>query len=164
MVRRSLFFGLTLILILAFTFLSVRGCRQEDAPPEQPRETVEKSETTATRVLKPQDLEIGRSQMTVDRSVDASGKPLFAARHEIEIFNRGSVPYMKMRLRIAYLSSTGKILETKHHTIDQTILPGASLGLADIRIDGLSEPAAEARLSIVYADIGSSSQEAKPHN
>ncbi len=164
MVRRSLFFGLTLILILAFTFLSVRGCRQEDAPPEQPRETVEKSETTATRVLKPQDLEIGRSQMTVDRSVDASGKPFFAARHEIEIFNRGSVPYREMRLRIAYLSSTGKTLETKHHTIDQTILPGASLKIADLRTDGLTESPAASRISILYADIGNSSQEAKPHN
>ena len=51
MIRRSLFFGLTLILLLGFVFLSLRGCRQEEEPAGQPMETVEKSEATATRVF-----------------------------------------------------------------------------------------------------------------
>jgi hypothetical protein len=163
MIRRSLFFGLTLVLILGFIFLTMRGCRQEEAPAGEPVQTIEKSETTATRVLKPQDLEIVRSKTVLERKA-GTAKPSFSVRHEIEIFNRGNVPYKEMRLNFVYLSRTGKVLETRNHSIGQTILPGATLKLTDIRMDGFSESAAESRVSIVYADIGNASSAMKPHH
>lgn len=164
MIRRSLFFGLTLILLLGFVFLSVRGCKQEEEPADQPMETVEKSEATSTRVLKPQDLEVALSKTVLEKYAGPSDKPSFAARHEIEILNRGNVPYKSMLLNIDYLAPTGKVLETRRHSIVETVLPRAALKLEDIRIDGLTGRAAEARISIIYADIGSSSPEATTRN
>jgi hypothetical protein len=163
MMRRSLFFGLTLLLVLAFVFISIRGCRKEKEPESEPMETVEKSEATATRVLKPQDLEIARSQMVLERN-EGTAKPSFAARHEIEIFNHGSVPYKEVRLNFIYLSRTGSVVETRNYSIAQDILPGAALKLADIRMDGLSASTREARVSIRYADIGNAAPAVKRHN
>jgi hypothetical protein len=163
MIRRSLFFGLTLILMLGFIFLALRSRRQEEEPAGLPEETVEKSEATAARALKPADLEIVRSKMVLERNAGTT-KPSFSARHEIEIFNHGNVPYKEMRLNFVYLSRTGKVLETRTYSIGQTILPGATLKLTDIRMAGFSESAAESRVSIVYADIGNASSDMKPHN
>jgi hypothetical protein len=61
-----------------------------------------------------------------------------------------------VRLNFVYISSAGKVVETRGHVVVQTVLPGAILKLADIRISGLPESAANARIFIVYADIGSS--------
>ena len=163
MIRRSLFFGLTLVLMLGFIVLVIRSCRQEAEPASGPGEMIEKSESTAVRALKPADLEIVRSKTVLERNAGTT-KPSFSARHEIEICNRGSVPYKEIRLNFVYLSRTGKVLETRTHSIGQTILPGATLKLADIRMDGFSESAAESRVSIVCADIGNTSSAVKPHN
>jgi hypothetical protein len=163
MMRKSLLFALTLVLMLGFIFLTVRGCRHEEEPASLPVETTEKSEATAARALKPADLEIVRSKTVWERNANAT-KPSFSARHEIEISNRGSVPYKEMRLNFVYLSRTGKILETRTHSIGQTILPGATLKLTDIRIDGFSESAAESKVTIVYADIVNASSDMNPHN
>ena len=84
------------------------------------------------------------------------------AIESIEIFNRGNVPYKEMRLNFVCLSRTGKVLETRNYSIGQTILPGATLKLTDIRMDGFSESAVESRVSIVYADIGNASSAMKP--
>lgn len=154
MMRRSLFFGLTLILVLAFTFISLRGCKQEEAALEQPTETTEESAASATRALKPLDLEITRSKTVLERSSGSDTKKSLRARHEVDVFNRGSVPYKELMLHFAYLSSNGKSLEERDHSIAKTILPGAVLKLSDIRMDGISESAADARVSIIYADIG----------
>jgi len=101
--------------------------------------------------------------MVLERNAGTT-KPSFSARHEIEIFNRGNVPYKEMRLNFVYLSRTGKALETRTYSIGQTILPGATLKLTDIRMAGFSSSAAESRVSIVYADIGNASSDMKPHN
>jgi hypothetical protein len=113
--------------------------------------------------LKPQDLEIVRSKTILERNA-GTVKASFTARHEIEIINRGNVAYVKIQLRFVYLSRTGKVLETRNHSIAQTILSGAALKLADIRMDGLSESAKEARVSIIYADIGNASPAGTPPN
>ena len=163
MIRRSLFFGLTLILILAFAFLSVRGCRQQEEPAAQPAETVEKSEATATRVLKPKDLEIARSKTDLEINT-AKGKSSVSARHEVEILNHGNVPYGETRLNFIYLSRTGKVTETRGYSVAQAILPGAVLKLTDIRMDDLPVSAMKARVEIVYADVGNTPTAVLPHN
>jgi hypothetical protein len=163
MMRRALFFGLTLVLILAFVFLSVRGCRQGKEPANPSTETVEKSEASATRVLQPQDLEITLSKMTLEKHEDGA-KPSLAARHKIEIVNHGNIPYRNIRLTFVYRSRAGKVLETRNHSMDQSILPGAVLKLADLRMDGLIESTAEAHISITYADVGIAPEAVTPHN
>ena len=75
MLRRSLFFGLTLVLMVGFIFLTVRGCRQEEEPAGPPAETVEKSPATAVRALKPADLEIVRSKTFFEKN--AGNKAVF---------------------------------------------------------------------------------------
>lgn len=120
-------------------------------------ETVEKSKSTATRVLQPQDLEIVHSQMALEKD---AGR----ASHEIEMMNRGNIPYREVGLRLAYLSRSGKVVETRSYAATQTVRPGATLKLTDIRIESLPKSVAGVRISVAYADIGNDPQAAQPHN
>ena len=104
-----------------------------------------------------------RSKMVLEK-MRVHQSRLFQPGTKLKFINRGNVPYKEIRLNFVYLSRTGKVLETRSHSIGQTILPGATLKLTDIRIDGFSESAAESRVSIVYADIGNVSPDMKPHN
>jgi hypothetical protein len=163
MIRRSLFFGLTLILILAFALLSIRGCQQQEEPAGRSTEIIKQSESSATRVLKPQDLEIIHSKIVLERSADAE-KSTLSARHEIEIFNRGSVPFQDIRLKFVYTSRAGGNIETKDYSVSKTISPGSTLKLTDIMIGGLPKSAADARVTILFADIANARKQEVPHN
>jgi hypothetical protein len=156
MIRKSLFLGLTLVLIVALINLIIRGRRLEKEKSSKLVEVVKDSEPTPTRVLAPQDLEIIQSTMKLVR--EAAVKQLPTARHEIEIRNVGKVSYGEIQLRVVYLDRNGKVLTTKTRSIAQTILPGITLKFADILIDGVPASAAACRVTIVYADMGLAAQ------
>ncbi len=52
-----------------------------------------------------------------------NNKAVFSVRNEIEIFNRGNVPYKEMRLNFVFLSQTGKVLETRIHSLAKQSCP-----------------------------------------
>ena len=155
MLRRYLFWGLTLVLVVALTNLIIRGCRLEKEQARQHVETVEEAKPTFTRVQKPQDLKIVQSKMELEKKTD-TGKPLNTARHEIEIHNGGNVPYKEIQIRFVYLSRTGNKLETRTHSIDQSILPGTTLKLASFRVDGIPSSVTNLQATIICADIAPS--------
>jgi hypothetical protein len=154
MIRKSLFWGLTLVLVVALVFLMVRGRRMEKKQSGRLVEAIQQSKSTPTRVLGPQDLEIIQSKMHLQGEAGAT-KPFLAAHHEIEIRNNGNVPYGEIQLRFAYLDRSGKVLITKTHSATQGILPGAILKLADIMVDGLPAATTSFRVTVAYADIRS---------
>jgi len=153
MVRKSLFWGLTLVLVVALINLIIRGRRLEKLQASQLVEVVKEAKPTPTRVLAPKDLEIVQSALRLE-GVGGGKIESQTARHEIEIHNKGTVPYATIQLDLNYLDHSGKVLATLTQAVKQVILPGATLKIADIRIDGAPLSAVNSRVTIAYADIG----------
>jgi hypothetical protein len=153
MIRKYLFWGLTLVLVVALVNLIIRGRRLEKQQVDRLVEVVQDSEPTATRVLRPQDFEILQSKMLLEQE-PGSKKQSRTARHEIEIRNKGKVSYSGIQLSFDYLDRSGRALGTKTRAVVQTILPGATLKIAEIKVDGIPISTVDSRVAIVYADIG----------
>ena len=153
MIRKSLFWGLTLVLVVALVNLMIRGRRLEKQQGSQPVEVVQESTPTSTRVLAPQDLEILHSGMRLEEQAGSTAQAETAV-HEIEIRNNGSVPYGTIQLGFDYLGSDGKLLASKTRSIIQTIVPGATLKLIDLKAEGLPTSTASSRVAVIFADIG----------
>jgi len=156
MIRRSLFWGLTLVLIVALTFLINRSCRLEKEQAQQLVETIEQAKPSSTRALEPRDLKIVQSKMELE-SADSGDKTSSTARQEIEIYNGGNAPYREIQLRFAYRDRSGKVIASKTYSVTQTIRPGGALKLDNIKIADIPSSAATLQATIVYADIGLSS-------
>jgi hypothetical protein len=156
MIRKSLFWGLTLILVLALAYLMIRGRRTENQEVGRPAEVVREYKPSATRVLAPQDLEFLLQKMALEKEINPSdsSEESRTARHRIKVRNNGKVPYKKIQFCFDYLDRNGKVLETRTHPVAQTILPGTVLDLTDIRIHLLPMDTADYRAAIDYADIG----------
>ncbi len=159
MIRKSLFWGLTLVLVVALINLIIRGRRLEKQQASQLVEVVQEAKPTPTRVLAPQDLEILQAAVRLEGAMGGQTESQ-VARHEIEIHNKGTVPYGKVQLDFSYLDRSGKILATRTQAVEQTILPGATLKIADLKIEGIPLSAVNSRIDILYADIGSAPRQA----
>ena len=156
MIRKWLFGALTLVLVAVLISLIMQGHRLEKQKANQPVEIVQESVPTPTRVLAPKDIEILHSNMRIEEGPD--GLNLFnIAWHEVELRNRGAVPYEKIQLRFDYVDRGGEVLADRTYSVARTILPDSGLELVDIRIDEVPVKTADFRVAVVYADIGSDS-------
>jgi len=154
MIRRSMFWGLTLVLIIALAALILRGRRMEKQQAGRLVEIVQKSQPTPTRALAPPDIEIVRATMRLEKGAGGKARDL-TAHHEIEIRNNGSVPYGEIQLRFTYLGGSGKPLAYRTHTLEEGITPGAILKMTGIVFGDLPDAAANSRASVDYADLKS---------
>ena len=145
MIRKSLFWGLTLVLVVAIINLIVRGRKLEKEQASKDTEVVQQSKPTSTRVFSPQDLTI----------VDAAMQPGSdrTARHRVQIRHGGAIPYGRVQLKFVYLDSDAKVLATKTHAVTRSLRPGASVSVDDIIIPEIPESVARAQVSIIYADL-----------
>ena len=152
MIRKSLFWGFTLVLAVALISLIIRGRRLEKEQAQQMVEVVRESKPTPTRVFIPQDLQIIKARMYLEK--DPGGKDkIRAARHEIEIRNSGSVAYSDIQLKFDYVSRNGKELAKRTQLIPQKILPGATLSTADILVTGIPASTADSKVVIISANL-----------
>lgn len=149
MLRKSLLWGLTLVLVVALVSLIIRGRRLEKEQAGRLVEVVQDSKPTQTRALTPQDLEVVQSNMKLEKAADS-------AKHAVEIRNNGAVPYDNIALKFVYLDRSGKVVTTKNYSVIQTVMPGSTVQIPNISMDGIPAAAAGCRTSIVYADIGHS--------
>ena len=147
MVRKWLFGGLTLILVAVLVVLIIQGRQLERHKTSQPTEIIQNSIPTATRAFSPKDIRILQSNM----------------KHEMELHNFGSVPYMKIELHFDYVDRGGKVLASRTYSIDQTIFPDSTLKLA-VRIDDVPSQTADFRAAVLYADIGSKKAVGSPQS
>jgi hypothetical protein len=151
MIRKSLFWGLTLVLVVALINLIIRSRRLEKQQAQQRVEVVRESKATPTRVFSPQDLQIIKAGMQLEKR---SGKEkTTAARHELEIRNSGNVVYSDIQLEFDYVSSKGKVLATRMQLIPQEILPGATLNIPDVQVTDVPASAADSKVVIISADL-----------
>ena len=153
MVRKWLFGGLTIVLMVALVSLIIQGNRLERQKASQRVEIIQEAEPSPIRVLAPKDIKLIQSKMRIEPA-SGKAKQTDIARHELEIRNTGSVRYEKIQLSFDYLGPKGKALATHTYAVDQTILPGTSLFLGDIVIDDVPHSAADCTVTVVFADIG----------
>lgn len=154
MIRKSLFWGLTFVLIVALIALIVRGYKMEKEQGRRPAETAEQAKPTPTRVLAPRDLEIVGMKMALPKDEDLK-KSAFTAHHEIEIRNNGTVSFKDIQLRFVYFDRRERALTTKIYSIAQSIPPGTALKLNDIAINDISAPAVNSKAAVICADVAS---------
>jgi|WetSurMetagenome_2_1015567.scaffolds.fasta_scaffold35103_2 hypothetical protein len=161
MLRKCLFLGLTLVLVVALIYLFIYGKQLEKQPAGTSEEITQESEATPTRVLSPQDLEVVQPKLRLEKV--SSGKDQSqTAWHAMEILNKGKVVYGGILLTIDYMDSSGKVLATKAHAVEKSIAPATALNLAEIKAMGLPVPVASCRIEITYADIASASKRKQP--
>jgi hypothetical protein len=150
MIRKSLFWGLTLVLVVALISLIIRGRRLEKEQAQQMVEVARESKPTPTRVFAPQDLQIVQSRMQLETEPGHKDR---IARHEIEIRNSGNIPYSDIQLMFDYASRAGKQLATRTRSIPQKILPGDTINITDIAVTDIPASTADSKVSIVSADL-----------
>ncbi len=152
MIRRSVFTGLTIVLLIALVALIVRGKRIETQSTQSSNEMVRKPTPTLIRALAPQDLKVIESKMFLQPN-RSNKTQVAAARHEVEVRNDGDSAYGEMQLRFSYLDRNGRLLCHKTYTVPGGIAPGASLRVTDIVFDDLPAKTASCRTSIDYAEL-----------
>ncbi len=146
MIRKSLFWGLTLVLVAALVSLIIRGRRLEKQQAEISMEVIEQSQASPIRVLQPDDLRIESSTMQREGA--------HTALHEIQIRNTGTVPYGGIHLAFVYLDSSGKVLFTRTHPLGSAkILPGQTYAAPGIRVEEVPAAATKFQISILSADM-----------
>jgi hypothetical protein len=157
MIRKSFFWGLTIVLMVALISLIARSRRLEKQQTGKSEEVIQESKPTPTRVLAPQDLEIVQPLLRLEKESDSKNQSQ-TAWHEMEIHNKGKVSYNNILLAMNYVDRSGKLLATKTHYIEKSIRPRAAIKLDNIRIMGIPVHTASCRVEITCADIESASQ------
>jgi hypothetical protein len=154
MIRKSLFWGFTFILVVVLILLIVRSSRLENQA-DKSEEPIQESKPSLTRVLAPQLLELAQPKLRLELEQESDGKNQSqTAWHEFEILNKGREPYSSILLTIDYMDRSGKVLATKTYLNKKNIMPGAILKLAGIKFMGLPVSTASCRVEITYADLG----------
>lgn len=150
--RKYLFLGLTLVLIVVLVFLVVRGNQMGKKRGNKTVEIVQESKPTPTRVLTPRDLKI--VQQTASFAPQSGGKTgSLSARHAVEIRNIGPTAYGRLALIFTYLNSKGKTVATHIHAIDQAIVPNETVSLPPIKVDDLPPGISDSRVACAHADL-----------
>ena len=152
MLRKMLFWGLTLMLVAVIVSLAVRSRHQEKKQAAAVVEVVRQSKPTATRVVAPQDLMIVESKMKLV-AASAKEQTTAAAQHEVVVHNDGPVGYGNVQLKFTYLGRGEKVLESKTCVVAKPIPPGQTVSLGDISIEGVPPAATRCTTQILSADL-----------
>lgn len=158
MFRKSLFFGLTLMLAAVLVYLVIQGRRREKLQQSTPRpvEVIRSSPPSLTRVIAPDDLHIVESKMELETPSSQPGQEspqVHSARHHIVIRNDGSVAYHSIALRITYVGRANRILDTKTVPVADLLQPGQARSLADVEVENVPAGALKCEVAIAYADL-----------
>jgi hypothetical protein len=163
MFRRTLFWGLTLMLGAVLVVLVLKSRKEERKAPKLV-EIVKESVPTATRVILPQDLDIIENGMEIlGRSHAAVGRGSVATvRQRVVIRNQGQVAYKNLRLEFAYLNAQGRLLGKRTESILIAIPPGQIVTAEDILIADAPLESAHSQAKILYAALDAPDQPAAP--
>jgi len=151
--RKSLFFGLTLVLVSVFIYLAVQGYKRGKEQQKQNADVVETFKPTPVRALQPQDLEITAAFMKPYHTAGVGQES--AAEHRIEIHNSGEVTYAEIRFKLDYLDASGAKLDSLFQQAIERVPPGNTVLTLDVLTDTIPADAADFDPTIVYADIES---------
>jgi len=156
MFRKTLFWGLTLMLVAVLVSLVIRSRREEKKQAPAVVEVVQESKPTATRVLSPLELVIVEAKMElagVDGKPPTKDQSTATAHHQVVVRNDGPAGYSNVQLKLTYLGRGEKILESKTYVVAKPIPPGQTVSLGDISIEGVPAAATHCTARILYADL-----------
>ena len=156
MIRRQIFFGLTLVLLAIVIFLLLRGRKAEQEWEAQnlDAEETQNAPSSPTRLLTPRNLKLVQTRVSFESVPEAAeGKGPAAAHHDVTIRNSGDDAYDSLRLRLEYLDRNGKVLADRIHAVGESLPPRETLHLEDITIDDLPDGLTDCRVSIISADL-----------
>lgn len=160
MSRKYLFWGLLIMLLAVLVYMMMQSRKMERQQAAAAIEVVKSAKTTPTRAYSPQDLEILDANMNLSPAGPVAPERearTFAATHDLTIRDNGKVPYENILLDITYKGGDGKTLYTKTYMVaDKAVMPGQSLSLSGIRIEGVPGGVKQSYIRIVYAEIASS--------
>jgi hypothetical protein len=157
MFRRSIFWGLTLMLGTLLVWLVVRARKQEAqiAMVPAPTEIVRSAKSSPTRVIAPKDLDAGESQVEFASMV--SGAPKSGGRSallHVVIRNRGAVPYRNVMLKLTWVGTSGKAIDSQTHLVPGTIEPGQTLNDGEVALEGVPSGSVKCTIAILHSDLG----------
>ena len=164
MFRKSLFLGLTMMLVAVLVYLVIQGRRQEKRQEKtvRPVEIVQESAPSLTRVIGPDDLEILESKTEIGASGAEAGQPpsvTVSATHRFTIRNNAHVAYHGLGLRLSYLGRGEKTLETRTVPVSDLLQPGQARVLDEIKEADLPAGTLKCRATIAYADLEPSAKQ-----
>jgi hypothetical protein len=149
MFRRSIFWGLTLMLSTVLVWLVMQGRKEEAKQAAAPTEIVQTAESSPTRVVAPNDLEATEAS---GAGAATAGMP--PALGPVAIRNQGKFSYHAVMLRISCLGSGGKVLVTRTHLAPETIPPGQTVTVGDVTLKDVPRGTTSYRIGILYCDLG----------
>jgi hypothetical protein len=158
MSRKYLFWGLLVMLLAVLVYMIMQSREMEKQQAAAAIGVVKSAQSTPTRAYSPQDLEIVDAAMDLSPAAPGAQEGRsHAATHELTIRNNGKVPYENILLDITYRGGDGKTLYTKTYMVaDKIVVPGQSVSLSGIRIEGVPGGVKQSSIRIVYAEIAGS--------
>ncbi len=167
MFRKSLFFGLTLMLAAVLVYLVIQGrhrerLRQTNA---QPVEVIRNSPPSLTRVIAPSDLEIVESKMelgTVASKQGQGAQPRPTASHRIVIRDDGSAAYHSFALKITYFGRSNKVLESRTVPVAEVLQPGQARSVSEVKVEDVPADTVRCEVTVAYADLEPAPDKSKP--
>ncbi|MDR1728870.1 MAG: hypothetical protein LBT74_13270 [Acidobacteriota bacterium] len=160
MIRRQIFFGLTIVLLTVVVVLLLRGrkAEKEQAAQNLKAGQVREAPSSPTRVLAPRDValvaaEVSFAPTPAPPDGGDGGEATLTARHALTVRNGGGVAYGGLRLRLEYVGKSGEVLEDRIQAVEGALPPGESLRIEDVAVTGVPAGAVGCRASIVSADF-----------
>ncbi len=149
MVRRSLFWGLTLLLVAVLVWLIINGRKEESRRASAPSEVVQTAKLSPTRAVAPSDLEVAEPDAARTNRGDLPDQ-----LGPVAIHNRGSVAYHGTMLRLRCLDSSGKVLDTRTLLVPETIAPGQTITVGPIALEKVPHGTVRYHIGIAFSDVG----------
>jgi hypothetical protein len=156
MIRKSVFWGLTVVLVAVLISLIVKSRSLEKQSAPKVTEVVKTAQSSPIRILAPQDLNVVSSKTkfvkpSAENAPIADEQPV--AELEVSIENRGSAPYTSVQLRLTYLGSGNRVLGSRNYLVDEPLPPGQTTSTGIIKLDDAPNNAVKCDVSIVSADF-----------
>jgi hypothetical protein len=156
MIRKSVFWGLTLVLVAVLVWLIVQSRRLEKQSTPTVTEVVKTAQSSPIRLVAPQDLKVVRSEVRFIKPATENAPiadPQPAAELEVSIENRGPDPYINVQLRFTFLGGANNALGSQNHLVDKPLPPGQTTTVGIIKVDDVPKNAVKCGVTIVSADF-----------
>jgi hypothetical protein len=155
MFRKTLFGGLTLMLVACLIWLIIRGRQQEARLAAVPGEIVKTARSTSTRVVAPGDLEAVLSQPPAGSSLAPR------SLGKVTLRNLGGQTYHNVMLTLSFVDAGGKALGAQNHLVRESIGPGQTFVAGEISADNAPSGTTRCDIRILYSELGSADRSTK---
>lgn len=156
MIRKSVFWGLTVVLVAVLVSLIVRSRSIEKQSTPKVTEVVKTAQSSPIRILAPQDLKVVKSDLKfVELAPQSAPNANAPSMPELEVSleNRGPAPYVGVQMHITFLGTRQNILGSRNYLAEQVLPPGQTTSIGNIKLDDVPKKAAKCEVTIISADF-----------